>query len=147
LQKDTPDSSSESDQAVPLTPFNRIRKANALTGILANKEFVKMVAAMEEGDYLLNVIAQAVDGALEGMFTNGTAADKQVKEKVSSLAGTVDVAYAKMQAMASSPIQTVLERLLQNLGASMPTPAHPPQENYFADQSQQSGRGEGVMGF
>lgn len=103
---------------------------------------------MEEGEYLLDIFAQAVESSLESMFTTGTAADHQVKEKVSSLAGQVDVAYAKLKAMQESPLQTVLERLSQNLGASVPNQPRPQQqENYFAEQSNGSARGEGVMGF
>lgn len=97
---------------------------------------------------MLEIFAQAVESSLEGMFTNGTAADQQVKEKVSNLATQVDVAYAKMQAMSSSPMQLVLDRLLQNLGASLPAPQQPrqpPPQDYFADQP--SARGQGVMGF
>jgi hypothetical protein len=129
-----------------MNAFSRIKRANALTGILSNKEFVKLVSSLEEGDYLLDIFAQAIESSLESMYAN----DKQTKEKISNLAGQIDVAYAKMQAMSSSPMQTVLERLLQNLGATMPAQQQPrqqPTQDYFADQPEQGTRGQGIMGF
>lgn len=129
----------------PMNAFSRIKRANALTGILSNKEFVKLVSSLEEGDYLLDIFAQAIESSLESMYAN----DKQTKEKISNLAGQIDVAYAKMQAMSSSPMQNVLERLLQNLGATMPAqqPRQVPQQDYFADQPEPVTRGQGIMGF
>jgi uncharacterized protein with beta-barrel porin domain len=122
-----------------ITAFQRIKKANALTGILSNKEFVKLVSSLEEGEYLLDIFAQAVESSLESMYAN----DKQTREKVSNLAGQIDVAYAKMQAMSASPIQAVLDRLLQNLG-SAPVSQPAPVQDYFANQPV---RGQGIMDF
>ena len=122
----------------PLTALQRMRRVNALTGVLSNREFLELILSMPEGSYLMDVFARSIENELEGMFQG----DAKVKESLSSLVSAIDVAYAKVQAMANSPLQSVLDRLVTNLGGSTSSPTSP-----SASVPMGGRRGEGVMGF
>ena len=130
----------------PVTALQRMRRVNALTGALSNKEFTSFVTKMDEGEFLLQIFAEAVEDELETMFQGS---DK-VRESMSTLIRSIDVSYAKVQAMASSPLQSVLESLLAKLGGSLqPQQASVPVQGQTFNNSslEASRRGDGIMGF
>lgn len=127
---------------VPLSPLQRMCRVNALTGVLSDKAFTELVLSLKEGPYLLDVFARAIESELEEMFQGK---DPKIKEGLASLIQSIDVAYAKAQAIAASPLQDVLERLCVNLGGSLqPAPTQPHPSAYPASGLR---RGEGVGGF
>lgn len=102
---------------------------------------MNLVLSLPEGNFLLDVFARAIESELEAMFQG----DAKVKESLGNLVKSVDVAYAKVQAMANSPLQSVLERLCVNLGGSLQPDPSSSSVNNFIDSS--SRRGEGIMGY
>jgi hypothetical protein len=99
-----------------INSLQKMRRVNALTGVLSNKKFIELVNEFEEGPFLLDVFARSIEAELERMFQT----DEKLKESLSGLCKSVDIAYAKVQAMSNSPIQAILNRLFDNIvGNSM----------------------------
>jgi hypothetical protein len=144
----TPTTTEEVKKETTPTSFMRMMRVNALTGILSDKAFVSLVKDRPEGEYLLDVFAKAIETELESMFQG----DTKTKESISVLLRSIDTAYAKMQAMAASPIQAVLDRLCTNLGGSEAAEPRARQDAYNHSYNHQAydgatRRGEGVSGF
>jgi hypothetical protein len=126
-----------------VTPFKRIMKANALTGILGNKEFVKLVKSLEEGEYLLEIFGKAVENELETLFGSET----KTRDKIIDLVGYIEMGYSKVRAIEQSAVLAVLERLMLNLSGQQPIQSQQTQQQRPYSEGQQPMRGEGIMGF
>ena len=118
--------------------LQKMKLVNALTGACSNKALLDAFSAMQEGEMLLEIFAEAVNEKLESMFGGNDAAEPEMIKAVDA----VNVLYGKMVAINSSPVMTVLDRLLSNLGGSVNAgsyqPPHQQQPAYASPEHQQA---------
>jgi len=116
---------------IKITAFQKIKRVNALTSCLSNNNFLKAVESLEEGSFILEVFAKAIESELENMFQNN---QKLEATNFPFLVKQIDTCYAKAQAIAASPVQQILERLMANLGGD-------PQQNQHQQQEPMTNEG------
>jgi hypothetical protein len=89
-----------------------MRKVNALSSACNNEELVEVFMRLPEGEFLLEVFAEAVDEKLQELYSG------EQGEELETLSQAVDTLYQKIVAMNASPLMSTLGLLSSKLGGS-----------------------------